>query len=210
MARQKTDPLHVVVYPSNFNDDNGHKMLYVSPNAREEVGLDKLDDFCHEYENLPKGYVNRCFEALMYAIPHLIGDHKRVKTPIGSFYIKPQFLRTMTEDETVTANDIWLGGIDFRPTKEFREAVQRQFQSIQIDRRNHPIDTNYYSQRNPELERCLSSDANGNRYVTVEEYRRATGLSAHSARKCLENMTKGDNPILQKTKIGTTNVYTEV
>lgn len=62
MARQKTDPLHVVVYPSNFNDDNGHKMLYVSSNAREEVGLDKLDDFCHEYENLPKGYVNLCFE----------------------------------------------------------------------------------------------------------------------------------------------------
>ena len=89
-------------------------------------------------------------------------------------------------------------------------AVQRQFHSIQIDRRNHPIDTNYFSLRNPELERCLSSDANGNRYVTVEEHRRATGLSAHSARKCLENMTKGDNPILQKTKIGTTNVYTEV
>ena len=146
----------------------------------------------------------------MYAIPHLIGDHKRVKTPIGSFYIKPQFLRTMTENEIVTANDIWLGGVDFRPTKEFREAVKSQFRSIQIDRRNHPIDTHYYSQRNPELESCLSLDANGNRYVTVQEYCRATGLSAHSARKCLENMTKGDNPILQKTKIGTTNVYTEV
>ena len=31
MARQKTDPLHVVVYPSNFNGDNGQKMLYVGP-----------------------------------------------------------------------------------------------------------------------------------------------------------------------------------
>ena len=39
MARQKTDPLHVVVYPSNFNDDNGHKMLYVSSNAREERNI---------------------------------------------------------------------------------------------------------------------------------------------------------------------------
>ena len=210
MARQKTDPLHVVVYPSNFNGDNGQKMLYVSSKAREEIELDKLDAYCHEYEHLPKGYVTRCFVALMYAIPYLIGEHKRVKTPIGSFYIKPQFLRTMTEDDIVTASDIWLGGIDFRPTKEFREAVQRQFKSIQIDRRNHPIDTNYYSQRNPELESCLSSDTNGNRYVTVEEYRCATGLSAHSARKCLDNMTKGDNPILLKTKIGTTNVYTVI
>ena len=210
MVRQKTDPLHVVVYPSNFNGDNGQKLLYVASNAYEEVGLDKLDNFCHEYENLPRGYVTRCFNALMYAIPSLIGEHKRVKTPIGSFYIKPQLLRTMTEDEVVTAKDIWLSGIDFRPTKEFREAVLRQFQSIQIDRRHHPMDTNYYSQRNAELESCLSSDANGNRFVTVNEYSQATGLSAHSARKCLENMTKGDNPILQKTKIGTTNVYTEI
>lgn len=210
MARQKIDPLHVVVYPSNFTGEKGHRMLYVSSNAREEVDIKKLDEFCHEWENLPKGYVVRCFEALMYAIPCLIGQHKRVKTPIGSFYVRPQFLKTMTDDQKVTANDIWLGGIDFRPTKEFRKAVMGEFRSIQIDRRNHPIDTDYYSQRNPELESCLSSDANGNRYVTVDEYRRATGLSDHSARKCLENMTKGDNPILQKTKIGTTNVYTEV
>lgn len=210
MARQKIDPLHVVVYPSNFNGENGHKMLYVASNAREEIGLDKLDEVCHEYEHLPRGYVTRCFEALMYAIPYLIGEHKRVKTPIGSFYVKPPFLKTMTEVEKVTANDIWLGGIDFRPTKEFRQAVQSQFRSIQIDRRNHPINTNYYSQSNPELEKYLSSDANDNRYFTVEEYRRATGLGAHSARKCLENMTQGDNPILQKTKIGTTNVYTEI
>lgn len=210
MARQKTDPLHVVVYPSNFNGDNGHRILYVASNAREEIGIEKLDEYCHEYENLPKGYVKRCFDALMHAIPYLVGEHKRVKTPVGSFYVRPQFIRTMTEDENVTANDISLGGIDFRPTKEFRDAVIDQFQSIQIDRRNHPIDTNYYGQRNPELEMCLSSDPKGNRYVTVEKYRRATGLSAHSARKCLENMTKGDNPILQKTKIGTTNVYTEI
>ena len=73
MARQKTDPLHVVVYPSNFNGDNGQKMLYVSSKAREEIELDKLDAYCHEYEHLPKGYVTRCFVALMYAIPYLIG-----------------------------------------------------------------------------------------------------------------------------------------
>jgi hypothetical protein len=83
--------------------------------------------FCHKYENLPKGYVTRCFEALKYTIPYLIGEHKRVKTPIGSFYIKPQFFRTMTEDEKVTANDISLEGIEYRSTKEFREAVKGQF-----------------------------------------------------------------------------------
>lgn len=210
MAKQKTDPLHVVIYPSNFNAANGQKMLYVSSNAREEVSLEKLDTFCHMYENLPKGYVVRCFEALKYAIPHLIGEHKRVKTPIGSFYVKPQFFRTMTEDEKVTANDICLEGIDYRPSKEFREAVKQEFQSINIDHRSHPIDTAYYGKRNEELERCLSSDATGNRYVTIQEYQRETGLSYHSAKKCLDMMTTGDNPILLKTKIGKTNVYTEV
>lgn len=210
MARPKIDPLHVVVYPSNFNGSNGHKMLYVTSNAREEVDLEKLDEYCHKYENLPRGYVTRCFEALKYAIPYLIGEHKRVKTPIGSFYIKPQFFRTMTEDEKVTANDICLEGIDYRPTKEFREAVKGHFKSISIDRRHHLIDTEYYSHRNEELERCLSSGSNGNRYITIDEYRRETGLSYHSAKKCLDNMTTGDNPILQKTKIGRMNVYTEI
>jgi hypothetical protein len=45
MARPKIDPLHVVVYPSNFKGNNGHRMLYVASNAREEVDLDKLDEF---------------------------------------------------------------------------------------------------------------------------------------------------------------------
>lgn len=210
MARQKKEPLHVIVYPSNFDGKNGEKMLYVSANTHDEVSLEDLDALCHEFESLPKGYVVRCFEALMYAIPHLIGEHKRVKTPLGSFYVKPQFLRTMTEDEKVSASDIWLGGIDFRPTREFRDAVKNEFKSIDIDRRNHPVDVAYYSQRNPELEKCLSSDGAGNRYVTIDEYRRETGLSYHSARKCLDLMTTGDNPILQKTKIGKINVYTEV
>lgn len=210
MARQKTDPLHVVVYPSNFNGENGHKMLYVASNAREEISLEQLDKYCHEYEHLPKGYVTRCFEALKDVIPQLIGDHKRVKTPLGSFYVKPQFLRTMTDDERVTASDIWMGGIDYRPTKEFRNAICEQFRSIQIDRRNHPVDMTYYGRRNPELENCLSADSGGNRFVTVEEYRRATGLSYHTAKKCLDMMTVGDNPVLQKTKIGKMNVYTEL
>lgn len=96
------------------------------------------------------------------------------------------------------------------PSKEFREAVKGQFKSISIDRRHHPFDTEYYSHRNEELERCLSSEGNGNRYVTIEEYRRETGLSYHSAKKCLDIMTTVDNPILQKSKIGRMNVYTEV
>lgn len=210
MARQKKDPLHVIVYPSNFEGKNGQKMLYVSANTHDEVSMDELDDLCHEWESLPLGYVKRCFEALMWVIPHLIGEHKRVKTPIGSFYVKPQFLKTMTEDQKVTANDIWLGGIDFRPTKEFRDAVRKEFRSIDIDRRNHPIDVNYYSQWNDTLEQCLSSDNNLGRYVTIDEYSRATGLSYNSAKKCLDRMTEGDNPRLQKTKIGRQNIYTEV
>lgn len=210
MTRQKTDPLHVVIYPSNFKGSNGRNMLYVASNAREDISVEKLDSFCHEYENLPKGYVVRCFEALMHAIPHLVGEHKRVKTPIGSFYVKPQFFRTMTEDEEITANDICLEGIDFRPTKEFREAVKDEFRSIEIDRRKHLIDTEYYSQYNEELERCLSAGSNGNRYVTIEAYKRETGLSYHSAKKCLDKMTTGNNPVLQKNKIGRMNIYTEI
>lgn len=210
MARAKRDPLHVLVYPSNFVGKNGHKMLYVASNTYDEVSIEELDKYCHETESLPQGYITRCFQALMSAIPHLIGEHKRVKTPLGSFYVKPQFYRTMTDDEKVTAEDIWLGGIDFRPSKMFRDAVQDEFASIEIDRRKHPIDTSYYSQMNPALEECLSDDEDGNRYVTVEEYRRETGLSYKTAKKCLDMMTEGDNPILKKTRIGRMNIYTEL
>lgn len=210
MSRTKKAPLHVLVYPSNFEGKNGHKMLYVSSNTYDEVSLEELDEYCHENESLPQGYVTRCFQALMWAIPHLIGEHKRVKTPLGSFYVKPQFTRTMTDDEKVTANNIWLGGIDFRPSKTFREAIQRQFESIIVDRRHHPVNTDYYSQMNPALEACLSDDEDGNRYVTVEEYRRETGMSYKTAKKCLDTMTEGDNPLLKKTRIGHMNIYTEL
>ena len=57
---------------------------------------------------------------------------------------------------------------------------------------------------------CLSADDGGNRFVTIEEYRRETGLSYKTSKKCLDMMTEGDNPILRKTRIGHTNVYTEV
>lgn len=42
MARQKNKPLHVAVYPSNFEDESGQKMLYVSANAHgEATGAEK-------------------------------------------------------------------------------------------------------------------------------------------------------------------------
>lgn len=210
MVRQKKSPLHVTIYPSNFNGKNGNRMLYVSSNTHDEITINELDALCHEYESLPKGYVSRCFDALIHIIPQLIGEHKRVHTPLGSFYIKPQLVRTMTDDEKVISSDISLSGIDFRPTKAFREAVESQFQSIEIDRRKHAMSVEYYSQRNESLENCLSADKCGNRFVTIEEYRRETGLSYKTSKKCLDIMTEGDNPILRKTRIGHTNVYTEV
>lgn len=210
MARPKKDPLHVIVYPSNYKDKDGQRVLYASANTNEEVTLEDLDEYIHKYEALPKGYVTRCFDALMSAIPHFIGDHKRVKTPLGSFYIKPQFQRRVTESEKVKSTDIWLGGIDFRPSKELRKAVESQFKSIVIDHHRHQADEEYYSKRNPQLDACLSADSTGSRYVTVKEYQCETGLTEYMARKCLDNMTAGGNPILQKTKIGRSVVYTEI
>lgn len=210
MARPKRDPLHVMVYPSNYKDKDGQRILYASANAHEEVTLEDLDEYIHKYEALPKGYVTRCFDALMSAIPYFIGEHKRVKTPLGSFYIKPQFQKRVTENEKVKSDDIWLGGIDFRPSKELRKAVESQFKSIVIDHRRHQADEEYYSKRNPQLEACLSADSTGSRYVTVKEYQCETGLTEYMARKCLDSMTAGDNPILQKTRIGRNVVYTEI
>lgn len=210
MARPKKKSLHVTVSPSNLKGKDGKSVLYASANTFDEATLEELDDFCHESENLPKGYVVRCFEALMYAIPKLIGEHKRVKTPIGSFYVRPQFFQAKTEGEKVSPADITMSGIDFRPTQAFRDAVSAQFGRIEIDQRRHPQSLEYYSQRNPALEECLSTDGSGSRYVTIEEYRRATGLGYNTAKKCLDSMAEGDKPILQKTRIGRTNVYTEV
>lgn len=209
MARQKNKPLHVAVYPSNFEDGNGQKMLYVSANAHGEATLEELDAFCHESEGLPRGYVARCFDALMYAIPKLMGEHKRVKTPIGSFFVKPQFFRTMTDNEKVTAADIAMSGIDFRPTQAFKDAVSRQFGSIEIDRRHHPKSLEYYSKPNEALTECLVPDSIGSRYVTIDKYRKATGLGYNTAKKCLDRMTEGEHPVLKRTKIGRTNVYVE-
>ena len=47
-------------------------------------------------------------------------------------------------------------------------------------------------------------------YITAGIFSRASGLTLYSARKQLNEWTKGDNPKLLKTRRGKEHIYTEV
>ena len=115
--------------------------------------------------------------------------------------------REITNADDVEDSDVQLEGVDYNPGKIWNKAIEEWLFNGFLRVENPNVqelmqDTEYLEQA---LKECLKRG-----FVTVKDFTIKAHLTDYSARKQLEAWTQGENPKLAKSKIGHTDIYTEI
>ena len=201
---RKTDGMKFELLPRPTKGEDGQPLLYPRPAKGFKYTQRALDEYCNKYRATQVGDMVRLFESFLDAAATLMRDGSRVETAIGSFAPKLRLDGDYTDPKKVKNDSISLAGIEFIPSKRFVETLEEKIHFGYVQKQEvyerHPV-------TDPEelekvLEKCLRKG-----YTTVERFRWAADLKYDTAKRYLNSLCKGDNPMLRKYKEGRTNHY---
>ena len=186
------------VHPTPVKGEDGKNLVYVRPKSGMKLTMRQLEDQCERYNALRYGELSRAFEAFIRVAGRFLAEGYRIETPIGSFAPKLSLTKQVTDPDQVKDRDVRLDGVEYNPGKLWdREIDNPDTQTIMADK----------EKLEQMMRECLQKYHG---YITAGLFARYTGLTLYSARKQLNEWTKGDNPKLLKTSRGKEHIYTEI
>ena len=131
----------------------------------------------------------------------------RIDTPIGSFVPKLGLRREITDADEVKNSDVVLEGVDYNPGKIWNKSIEKWLYDGFLRVHNPNVQALMQDQEHLEkaLRECLKKG-----YATTRSFAYHASLTQYSARKQLEAWTQGENPKLTKSRMGQTDIYTEI
>ena len=196
------------VHPTPVKGEDGKNLVYVRPKSGMKLTMRQLEDQCERYNALRYGELSRAFEAFLRVAGRCLAEGSRIETPIGSFAPKLSLTKQMTDPDPVKDSDVRLDGVEYNPGKLWDREIDKWLDGF---RRYDNPDTQTIMADKEKLEQmmreCLQKYHG---YITAGLFARYTGLTLYSARKQLNEWTKGDNPKLLKTSRGKEHIYTEI
>ena len=195
------------VHPTPVKGKDGRNIVYARPARGLKLDIEKIDSYCHQHYKTADGELEYVFKQFVKCASELMARGYRIDTPIGSFVPKLGLKREITNADDVDDSDVQLDGVDYNPGKIWNKAIgQWLFNGFtRVDNPNVlelMQDTEHLERA---LKECLKKG-----YVTVAMFAHCASLSKYSARKQLEAWTKGESPKLMKSKMGQTDIYTEI
>ena len=191
------------VHPTPMKGKDGRNIVYAKPAKGLKLDIKAVDGYCHEHYELKDGELEFVFKQFLKCASELMARGYRIDTPIGSFVPKLGLKREITNADEVDDDDVQLEGVDYNPGKIWNKAIEGWLFNG-FTRVENP-NGQELMQDTAHLEQALRRG-----FVTVKAFTIQAHLTDYSARKQLETWTKGDNPKLMKTKMGQTDIYTEV
>ena len=196
------------VHPTPMKGNDGKNLMYVRPKSGMRLTMKELEESCERYSGLRYGELSRAFDVFIRVAGTYLADGYRVETPIGTFAPKLALRRQITDADEVKDRDVRLDGIEYTPGKLWNEEMAKWLQGF---RRFDNPDTQEMMADKEKLEELMRQCINRNNgFITAGMFARFTGLTLYSARKQLNEWTKGENPKLLVTKQGKEHIYTEV
>ena len=187
---------------------DGRNIVYAKPAKGLKLDIKAVDGYCHEHYELKDGELEFVFKQFLKCASELMARGYRIDTPIGSFVPKLGLKREITSADEVDDDDVQLEGVDYNPGKIWNKAIEGWLFNG-FTRVENP-NVQELMQDTAHLEQALRECLKQRGFVTVKAFTIQAHLTDYSARKQLEAWTKGDNPKLMKTKMGQTDIYTEV
>lgn len=195
------------VHPTPMKGKDGKNIVYAKPKRGLKLSIEGLDDYCAKHYALRSGELELVLKAFLKAAGEMMAMGYRVDTPIGSFVPKLKLKREITDADEVKDSDVMLDGVDYNPGKHWNEAIEKWMYNgfLRVENPNVQKLMDNDEHLEQALSKCLTKG-----YVTVNGFAAVANLTKYSARKQLEAWTKGENPRLMKSKMGQTDIYTEI
>ena len=169
--------------------------------------MKQLEEYCERNNSLRYGELSRAFDVFIRAAGRYLAEGYRIDTPIGSFAPKLSLARQITDADEVKDRDVRLEGVEYNPGKLWDKEIKKWLDGF---RRFQNPDTKEILADKDKLEQemrdCIRKH---NGYITAGMFARYSGLTLYSARKQLNEWTKGENPKLLMTRQGKEHIYTE-
>ena len=196
------------VHPTPVKDAGGKNLVYVRPMSGMKISMKQLEEYCERCNSLRYGELSRAFDAFVRAAGRFLAEGYRIDTPIGSFAPKLSLARQISDPDEVKDRDVRLEGVEYNPGKLWDKEMKKWLDGF---RRHQNPDTQEILADKEKLEQemrdCIRKH---NGYITAGMFARYTGLTLYSARKQLNEWTKGENPKLLMTQQGKEHIYTEI
>lgn len=196
------------VHPTPVKGVDGKNLVYVRPKSGMKLSMKELEDYCERNYSLRYGELSRAFDVFVRVAGRFLAEGYRIDTPIGSFAPKLSLAKQITDANEVKDRDVRLDGVEYNPGKLWEKEIKkwldgfRRFQNP--DTKEILADKDKLEQ---EMRECIQRN---NGYITAGIFARYTGLTLYSARKQLDEWTKGQNPKLLMTPRGKEHIYTEI
>jgi hypothetical protein len=170
--------------------------------------MSAVDQFCSRGGyGMREGELSRAFEVFMSAAAELMSMGYRIDTTIGSFAPKLALKREITDANDVKNSDVMLDGVEYKPGKKWNKAIGKWlcdgFRKVETPNVQELIVDKAH------LEKALAESLKRG-YTTVRSFAYHANLTQYSARKQLNEWTKGENPKLMKSRMGQQDIYTEI
>ena len=196
------------VHPTPVKDSDGKNLVYVRPKSGQKLTMKQLEDYCERTYNMRYGEMSRALDMFIRAAGRWMAEGYRIETPLGSFAPKLSLARQVSDPDAVKDRDVRLEGVEYNPGKMWDREIQKWLDGF---RRFQNPDTKAILADKEKLEQVLRECLQRHHgFVTAGIFSRASGLTLYSARKQLNEWTKGDNPKLLKTPRGKEHIYTEI
>jgi hypothetical protein len=205
---RKNNGMWYEVHPTPVKGGDGKNLVYVRPKSGMKLSMKQLEDYCERSYSLRYGELSRAFDVFVRVAGRFLAEGYRIDTPIGSFAPKLSIAKQITDADEVKDRDVRLDGVEYNPGKLWDKEIKKWLDGF---RRYHNPDTNEILADKKKLEQlmrdCIQKH---NGYITAGMFARYSGLTLYSARKQLNEWTKGNNPKLLKTAHGKEHIYTEI
>ena len=196
------------VHPTPVKGEDGKNLVYVRPKSGQKLTMKELEEKCEDYNALRYGELSRAFDAFIRVAGRFLAEGYRIDTPIGSFAPKLSLAKQVTDASMVKDRDVRLEGVEYNPGKLWDREIHKWMDGF---RRWQNADTQEILADKEKLELVMRDCIQQHHgYITAGMFSRASGLTLYSARKLLNEWTKGDNPKLLMTPRGKEHIYTEV
>ena len=205
---RKNSGMWYEVHPTPVKGEDGKNLVYVRPKSGQKMTMKEFEGYCERNYALRYGELSRAFDVFMRAAGEFLAKGYRIDTPIGSFAPKLSLAKQVTDPEQVKDCDVRLEGVEYNPGKLWYNSIEKWLDGF---RRYDNPDTQAImadKERLGQVMRDCMQKYHG--YITAGMFSRASGLTLYSARKQLNEWTKGDNPKLQMTPRGKEHIYTEI
>ena len=205
---RKNSGMWYEVHPTPVKGEDGKNLVYVRPKSGQKLTMKELEEKCEDYNALRYGELSRAFDAFIRVAGRFLAEGYRIETPIGSFAPKLSLTKQVTDASEVKDRDVRLEGVEYNPGKLWDREIQKWMDGF---RRWQNADTQEILADKEKLEQVMRDCIQRHHgYITAGMFSRASGLTLYSARKQLNEWTKGENPKLLMTPRGKEHIYTEV